>query len=237
MTPEPLSSVIPHPRPIEPLRLVIFDCDGVLVDSEGPAARVCAEEITRIGWPMTANDSMRLFVGCNLSDMLPIIEGHLGHPVPPGWVGILRSRVIEAMAHEAEPMPGAAEVLLATAALGLPYRVASNSSHEEMAVKFARTGLAPLVVGRVHSYRDVARGKPAPDVFLAAAAAEGIPPSACIVVEDSLPGVTAAVAAGMAVLGLDLHGDGAALLAAGARPIRALSDCPALFRTAMLRAA
>ena len=239
MTPQPLSPTPLPPGPLqsEPLRLVIFDCDGVLVDSEGPAARVCAEEITRIGWPMTAGDSMRLFVGCNLSDMLPIIEGHLGHPVPPGWVSTLRSRVIDAMAHEAEPMPGAAELLRATAALGLPYRVASNSSHEEMAVKFARTGLAPLVAGRVHSYRDVARGKPAPDVFLAAAAAEGIPPAACIVVEDSLPGVTAAVAAGMTVLGLDTHGDGAALRAAGARPIHALSECPALFRIAMLPAA
>jgi len=244
VTPQPLSPAALSPAPlppaplrIEPLRLVIFDCDGVLVDSEGPAARVCAEEITRIGWPITAGDSMRLFVGCNLGDMLPIIEGHLGHPVPSDWIGILRNRVIDAMAHEAEPMPGAAEVLRATAALGLPYRVASNSSHEEMAVKFARTGLAPLVAGRLHSYRDVARGKPAPDVFLAAAAAEGIPPAACMVVEDSLPGVAAAVAAGMAVLGLDLHGDGAALRAAGARPIRALSDCPALFRTAMLPAA
>ena len=238
MTSQLLSPTLPsNGQQIEPLRLVIFDCDGVLVDSEGPAARVCAEEITRIGWPITARDSMRLFVGCNLSDMLPIIEGHLGQPVPPDWVGTLRSRVIDAMAHEAEPMPGAAELLHATAALGLPYRVASNSSHEEMAVKFARTGLAPLVVGRLHSYRDVARGKPAPDVFLAAAAAEGIPPAACIVVEDSLPGVTAAVAAGMAVLGLDTHGDGAALRAAGARPIRALSECPALFRIAMLPAA
>ncbi len=238
MTSEPLPPTVPSGlRQIEPLRLVIFDCDGVLVDSEGPAARVCAEEITRIGWPMTARDSMRLFVGCNLSDMLPIIEGHLGHPVPPDWVGTLRSRVIDAMAHEAEPMPGAAELLHATAALGLPYRVASNSSHEEMAVKFARTGLASLVAGRLHSYRDVARGKPAPDVFLAAAAAEGIPPAACIVVEDSLLGVTAAVAAGMQVLGLDTHGDGAALRAAGARPIYTLSECPALFRIAMLPAA
>ena len=220
-----------------PLRLVIWDCDGVLVDSEGPAARVCAAEVSRLGWSITAADSMRLFVGCDLPGILPIIEAQLGRPVPPGWVDGLRRRLIEAMAGEVEPMPGAAETLRATAALGLPYRVASNSSHQEMAVKFARTGLAPLVEGRLHSSEDVPRGKPAPDVYLAAAAAAGVPPDACIVVEDSLPGVAAARSAGMTVLGLDPHGDGAALRAAGARHIRALSDCPALFRAALRVAA
>ena len=218
--------------PQAPLQLVIFDCDGVLVDSEGPAARVCAEEITRIGWPMTAEDSMRLFIGCDLPGMLPIIEAHLGRPVPPGWVDHLRLRMIEALSREVLPMPGAADALRAVAALGLPYRVASNSSHAEMAAKFARTGLAPLVAGRAHSFEDVARGKPAPDVFLAAAAAEGVPPARCIVVEDSVPGVRAAVAADMAVLGLDPHGDGAPLRAAGARPVRSLAECIPLIRAA-----
>ena len=227
----------PQPLTFQALRLVIFDCDGVLVDSEGPAARVCAEEITRIGWPMTADDSMRLFVGCDLPQMLPIIETHLGRKVPPGWMDVLRSRMIQALGQEVEPMPGAADTLRAVAALGLPYRIASNSSHAEMAAKFARTGLAPLVAGRVHSFEDVRRGKPAPDVFLAAAAAEGVPPAVCIVVEDSVPGVRAATAAGMAVLGLDPHGDGAALRALGAHPIRALSECLALFRAAMRAAA
>jgi len=104
-------------------------------------------------------------------------------------------------------------------------------------VKFARTGLAPLVEGRTHSARDVAAGKPAPDVFLAAAAAQGVPAQACIVVEDSLPGIRGALAAGMACIGLDPHGSGAALRAAGAHPVRALSELPALFRTAMRAAA
>jgi beta-phosphoglucomutase-like phosphatase (HAD superfamily) len=115
--------------------------------------------------------------------------------------------------------------------------VASNSSHEEMAVKFARTGLAPLVAGRTHSARDVAAGKPAPDLFLAAAAAEGVAPQACIVVEDSLPGIRGALAAGMTCIGLDPHGPGEALRAAGAHPVRALSELPALFRAAMRAAA
>ena len=221
----------------QPLRLVIWDCDGVLVDSEGPSARVTAAECTRLGWPMTQEEALRLFTGVRLSDMPPLVEAQTGRPVPPGWVEHVRDRLIETLGTDLDPMPGVAEALSATTALGLPYRVASNSSQEEMTAKFARTGLTSLVEGRTHSARDVPRGKPFPDVFLAAAAAEGIPPDACMVVEDSLPGIAAARAAGMAVLGLDPHGDGAALRDAGAIPIRHLSECPALFRAAMRAAA
>ncbi|MGI4946262.1 MAG: HAD family hydrolase [Janthinobacterium lividum] len=221
----------------QPLRLVIWDCDGVLVDSEGPSARVTAAECTRLGWAMTPNEALQLFTGIRLSDMPPLLEAQTGRPVPPGWVEHVRAQLIETLGRDLELMPGAAETLRATSALGLPYRVASNSSHEEMAAKFARTGLTSLVEGRLHSARDVPRGKPAPDVFLAAAAAEGVPPAACIVVEDSFPGIAAACAAGMAVLGLDPHGDGAAARAAGAHPIHSLSECPALFRAAMRAAA
>jgi len=120
-------------------------------------------------------------------------------------------------------IPGAREAVEDVVAAGLPYRVASNSSHDEMTVKFARTGLTALMAGRMHSARDVGVGKPAPDVFLAAALAEGVDPADCLVIEDSVLGVRAAVAAGMPVLGLDLHGDGAALAAAGATPIRSLA--------------
>ena len=226
------------PQPLRPsLRLVIWDCDGVLVDSEGPSARVTAAECTLLGWPMTDAEALRLFTGVRLSDMPPLVEAQTGRPVPSGWVEHVRTRLIETLGTDLDPMPGVAETLRATTALGLPYRVASNSSHEEMTAKFARTGLTPLVEGRTHSARDVPRGKPFPDVFLAAAAAEGVPPAACMVVEDSLPGIAAARAAGMAVLGLDPHGDGAALRDAGATPIRSLSECPALFRAAMRAAA
>ena len=221
----------------EPLGLVIFDCDGVLVDSEGPASRVTAEMLTEAGWPMTTEESMARWMGYTLSDMVPVIEAHLGRALPPGWVGALRDRMIQTLATESTLMPGAREAIDAVRAMGLPFRVASNSSHEEMRVKFARTGLTAVMQGRAHSARDVRAGKPAPDVFLAAAAAEGVAPTACIVVEDSLPGTRGAVAAGMAVIGLDPVGDGAALRAAGAHPIHALSELPPLLRTAMRRAA
>lgn len=219
-----------------PLRLVIFDCDGVLVDSEGPSNRAVAEEITLLGWPMDEAEATRRFIGYQLKDIAPIVEAHLGRPVPPGWVELLRERLVEVLGNEVELMPGIEEVLAAVSALGLPCRVASNSSMSEMRVKFARTGLLPLLA-RAHSAYDVARAKPAPDVFLAAAAAEGVPAEACIVVEDSVPGATGAVAAGMACIGLDAHGDGAELRAVGAHVIHRLSELPPLLRGAMRRAA
>ena len=221
----------------EPLRLVIFDCDGVLVDSEGPSNRLVAEEITALGWPMTTVESCTLFVGRRLTDIPAVIEARLGRPVPDGWVDTLRQKMIAILATEVEAMPGAHDALRATAALGLPYRIASNSSHEEMAVKFARVAMVELVEGRIHSARDVARGKPAPDVFLHAAAAAGVPPAACIVVEDSVPGAQAARAAGMACIGLAPHGDDPGLREAGAVLIRSFSELPALLRAAMAPAA
>ncbi len=221
----------------EPLRLVIFDCDGVLVDSEGPSNRLVAQEITALGWPMTTEQSIALFVGARLSDMPPVIEAKLGHPVPPGWVDRLRYKLIDLLAHEVEAMPGAHDALRATTALGLPYRIASNSSHEEMAVKFERVAMAELVHGRTHSARDVRAGKPAPDLFLYAAAQSGIPPAACLVVEDSVPGAQAARAAGMACVGLAPHGDDPALRAAGAVLIRSLDELPAILRRAQQAAA
>ena len=221
----------------EKLRLVIFDCDGVLVDSEGPSNRLVAREITALGWPMTTEESCALFVGRRLSDIPPVIEARLGHPVPAGWVGQLRDRLIHTLSSELEAMPGAHDALRETTALGLPYRIASNSSHEEMAVKFDRVAMVDLVHGRTHSARDVQAGKPAPDLFLHAAAAEGVPPAACLVIEDSVPGAQAARAAGMACIGLAPHGDDPALREAGAVLIRGLDELPAILRQAMRVAA
>ena len=219
------------------LRLVIFDCDGVLVDSEGPSNRLVAAEITALGLPMTTEESCALFVGRRLSDIPPVIEARLGRAVPAGWVGMLRDKLIQTLSAELAAMPGAHDVLRATTALGLPYRIASNSSHEEMAVKFERVAMVDLVAGRMHSARDVRAGKPAPDLFLHAAAAAGVPPSACLVVEDSVPGAQAARAAGMACIGLAPHGDDPALRAAGAILIHSLAELPAILRQAQRSAA
>ncbi len=212
-----------------PIRLVIFDCDGVLIDSESLSNRIVAEEVTKLGLPMTHAESMATFVGYTLEDMPAIIEPRLGRAVPPGWVDQVRQALIAAFG-DIQTIAGAEAALHAVAALPLPFRVASNSSHEEMAAKFAATGLAPLFDGRRHSALDVSRGKPSPDVFLAAAAAEGVPPAACLVVEDSLPGVRAAVSAGMQVVGLAPGTDGSPLRAAGAEIIHSLAELAPLVR-------
>ena len=212
-----------------PVRLVIFDCDGVLVDSEGPSNRIVAEEITTLGWPITEADSIDLFVGARLADIAPVVEAKLGRPVPDTWVDMLRARLIAAF-DTVPTIPGAHAALQAVTAHGLPFRIASNSSHEEMDAKFHHTGLASLIQGRQHSARDVPHGKPAPDVFLHAAQAEGIPPSACLVIEDSLPGIAAARAAGMRVIGLETHGNAIILRNAGAHPISTLGELPGLLK-------
>jgi HAD superfamily hydrolase (TIGR01509 family) len=216
-----------------PLRLVIFDCDGVLVDSEPVVNRVIAEELTRLGWAMTGEESRRRFLGLNLGTMIPLIESELHRPLPEHWERDMVATLVGVLANEVPLMPGAAEVLAATTRLGLPWRIASNSSHAELRAKLGRNGLADLTAGRLHSHHDVAQGKPAPDLFLAAAAAEAVPPETCLVVEDSVPGVRAAMAAGMMCLGFCPHHDGADLLAGGAVPFHALHELPALLGAAL----
>lgn len=218
-----------------PLELVIFDCDGVLIDSEPLANRVVAAELGALGWIMSPQECDQLFLGMTFYDMCPVIEAHLGRSLPDEWVGALVAKVATAMANEVEAMPGARSVLENLDAVGLAWRVASNSSHLEMQAKFGRTGLLPLVRGRLHSSEDViargGRGKPAPDLFLAAAG--DVPPEACVVIEDSLHGVHAAAAAGMQCLGFSPHDTGEALAAGGAVPFHDLMALPALFEAAL----
>ena len=215
-----------------PLRLVIFDCDGVIVDSEAIANRVAAEMISDLGWKMTGEQAQDNFLGMTLNAMVPIISARIGRPVPRDWLDNLVNTIADAMATQAIAIPGAIEALDGVAALGLPWRIASNSSHQEMQVKFARIGISARVAGRVHSFTDVSHGKPAPDLFLSAAAAEGVDPHHCVVIEDSTTGARAAAAAGMDCLGYLAHGDGAALRATGAVPFRSMFDLPGLIRLA-----
>ena len=225
----------------EPLRLVIFDCDGVLIDSEPLTDRVISAVLGELGWQISPAECHSRFLGLSFYDMVPLVEARLGRPMPYGWVQTLVARLVAVLAAEVETIAGAGEALAATTALGLPWRVASNSSRAEMAAKFGRVGLAGKVDGRLHSLEDLlpngGRGKPAPDVFLAAAAEEGVPAASCIVVEDSVPGARAAKAAGMQCLGFSPSGDGAKLAAEGAAPFHAMRDLPVLFRAAVKRMA
>jgi HAD superfamily hydrolase (TIGR01509 family) len=216
-----------------PLQLVIFDCDGVLVDSEPAARRLLADEAARLGWNLT-EEAAAGFKGLRWSDLQPVFEQATRSSLGSGWPSFMQSRLIAHMAGNITVMPGAADALRATTRLGIPFRVASNSSHAEMAAKFAATGLTNLVSGRLHSARDVRAGKPSPDVFLAAAAAQPADPEACLVIEDSRPGVMAARAAGMTCLAYIPHGDQDDLLALGARPLHDLAALPGLLQAASM---
>ena len=216
-----------------PLRLLIFDCDGVIVDSEPISNRILAEDFSARGWPMTGPQAEHLFVGTTLAEIQPRAEVALGRTLPADWREVVRARIVAAMLEEAVAVPGALAALAGVSALGLPWRVASNSSHDELRAKFARLQLTDRVAGRVHSHRDVARPKPAPDLFLATAAAEGVRPEECLVVEDSVAGASGARAAGMDCLGLDRFGDGAALRAAGAVPFGDMAELPGLVALAL----
>ena len=216
-----------------PSALVIFDCDGVLIDSEPASRRLLAEEATALGWPMQPDDARR-FTGLTWTAIRPEYEAAIGRRLPADWPAVLQARLVALMAAGVPAMLGARAVLEATLAMGLACRIASNSSHEEMAVKFAHAGLSALAAGRTHSARDVARGKPAPDLFLAAAAAERVAPADCLVVEDSAPGVAAAQAAGMRVVAFAPDGLPAGLARAPDFVVGRLAELPGLFRAALL---
>ena len=217
--------------------LVIYDCDGVLIDSEPVANRVCAQEISALGWIMDADESNVRFLGMSISAMVPAIEAHIGGKVPAGWVRHLAARLADTLAIEAVTIDGAEAALRATTALGLDWRIASNSGPEELAAKFACCGLTQLVARRVHSANEViARGglgKPAPDLFLAAAAASGADPARCVVIEDSAAGIKAAVAAGMTCLAYSPHGEHVELTRLGSQPFFSMRELPDLLRAAL----
>jgi len=226
MTPEAFLA-----RRARKLRLVIFDCDGVLVDSEGIANVVTARWISQLGWPVTAHDCDHLFLGMSLDDMMPMIETRVG-AIPAGWRAAMMDDFLLSLGREVIAIEGAVAALDAITAIDLPWRIASNSSHAEMDVKFARIGIAERAQGRIHSFQDVPRGKPAPDLFLATALAEGVDPAACLVIEDSANGARAARAAGMDCLGYAPLGHDIGLLAEGAVPFRSMYDLPALLSAA-----
>ena len=215
-----------------PVKLVIFDCDGVLVDSEPVVNAVVARVLSAEGWAITGEEADRRFLGMTLPDMVPVIEAQLGRKLAPGWTDRLVATIKQAMATETVPIPGGLEALHGVTALGLPWRIASNSSHGELLVKFRCIGASDLVAGRLHSFEDVAQGKPAPDLFLATAAAEGVAPENCVVIEDSTTGARAAAAAGMMCLGFVPHAAPTAMQAAGALPFASMFDVPALIAAA-----
>jgi HAD superfamily hydrolase (TIGR01509 family) len=179
-----------------PLDLVIFDCDGVLVDSERIAVRIDAEVLAELGWPLTEAEIVERFVGRSHEFMVGAIEANLGRPLPPDWEDEFHHRYREAFEAELVPVNGVVEAL---EAISTPACVASSGTHAKIEASLRLVGLYERFAGRIFSAADVTNGKPAPDLFLHAAGSLGVDPGACAVVEDSTYGVEAARAAGMHV--------------------------------------
>ena len=180
------------------IELVIFDCDGVLVDSDRLSLEIQARHITALGVPMTGDDCSREFLGIGMESTLDLIAELIGGPVPAGWLPQLEDEVAEAFRRELQAVDGIADAL---DQIALPTCVASGGSHEKMQLTLGLTGLWDRFDGRIFSASEVPRPKPAPDIFLHAAAESGVDPSGCLVIEDSPFGVDGAKAAGMTCFG------------------------------------
>jgi HAD superfamily hydrolase (TIGR01509 family) len=178
--------------------LVIFDCDGVLVDSERLSIRLDAELLAHLGWPLDEQEIVDRWVGRTEAAMLAEIEEHLGRDVGPEW-DVFAERYVRAFAEELEPVDGVAAAVDAIQATGVATCVASSGGIDKIRRNLGKTGLLDRFDGRLFSGDDVEHGKPAPDLFLHAAAVMGAPPTRTAVIEDSVHGVAAGLAAGMAV--------------------------------------
>jgi HAD superfamily hydrolase (TIGR01509 family) len=197
-------------------RLVIFDCDGVLVDSEPVANRILGQMLREVGLELTQEQIFQNFVGYSLPHCLRIIAGMLGRPPPENFLRDLQARTFAAFKTELRAMPGIELALDALDAARVPFCVASSGDHEKMNTTLGITGLLPRFAGRIFSVTQVAHGKPAPDIYLFAAKQLGVEPASCGVVEDTPPGVKAGVAAGMTVFGFCAFTPAEKLRAAGA---------------------
>ncbi|MGW1501463.1 HAD family hydrolase [Streptomyces mirabilis] len=182
--------------------LVIFDNDGVLVDSEPISNTILAAYLTELGHPTSYEESIRDYMGSAMHRIHELVQERSGQRLPEDFDDVFHGRVFAAFERELQPVPGAVQLLEKLAAGEVPYCVASSGSHERIRVGHRKTGLDRWFdEGRVFSSQDVGRGKPAPDLFLYAAERMGVAPQRCVVVEDSPLGVRAANAAGMDVYG------------------------------------
>jgi len=181
-----------------PIDLIIFDCDGVLVDSEVISCQAHANALTRHGYPITATQVSARFLGRATKQANLEIETELGRKLPEAYHGDLQDELFRAFETDLEAIRGIHDVLdIVTQRVC----VASSGSHQRMQVSLGSTGLYERLTPHIFSSSQVANGKPAPDLFLFAANEMGVPPGRCVVIEDSLAGIAGARAAGMKVLG------------------------------------
>ena len=208
-------------------QLVIFDCDGVLVDSEAISNRVLARMLTDEGLPTTLAQSRRAYQGLLLGDIVARAQEALGHALPDDWAEVYERARDGAFSEDLRPVAHAAEAVQSVRAAGLAVCVASQGRLAKTRLSLGLTGLAPLFdEGALFSAESVPRGKPHPDLFLHAASTMGVDPARCVVVEDTPSGATAGTAAGMRVLGYAADSDEAALRAAGAEILWSMAEVP-----------
>jgi HAD superfamily hydrolase (TIGR01509 family) len=204
--------------------MIIFDCDGVLVDSERIVTRVEAALLGRWGWQVSEAELRLLLKGCAFPEVKRRIEARTPAPLPADWAYELAMATAVAFRAELRAVPGVCEVVAALHARGVPMCVASQSAPSRVQLSLTLCGLDGFFGAHVFTASQVARPKPAPDLFLHAARTLAADPAACTVIEDSPSGVSAAVAAGMRVLGYAGDEDAAALRAAGAHTFTRMSE-------------
>ncbi|MEH2045020.1 HAD family hydrolase [Nostoc sp.] len=205
--------------------LVIFDCDGVLVDSEGLGNRVLVEFVAEFGLAMKLEEAILLFKGCKMADCVAVIEQRLEKKMPQDFVTQFRARTAEAFECELLPVEG---IEAALDKINLPICVASSGPPEKIQLALRVTNLLPRFEGRIFSSYEIGSWKPSPDLFLHAAKSMGFQAPSCTVIEDSILGVRAGVAAGMRVFGYTEQREATLLEASGARVFHSMYQLPCL---------
>ncbi|WP_151632178.1 HAD family hydrolase [Noviherbaspirillum aerium] len=199
--------------------MVAFDCDGVLVDSEPITCGVLADMLNELGWKVSLEDTMRIFVGRLVRDEAATIAANISKPMPSDFYLQFVERRNRALEAGIDPVRGIREAVARLAEREMPFCVASGADRAKMHLTLGQTGLLPWFEKNMFSGMEVPRTKPAPDVYLLAAKTMGIDPSRCVVIEDTPTGIAAGLAAGMTVYGYAERTDPQRLLDAGASKV------------------
>jgi len=206
--------------------LVIFDCDGVVVDSERVVFEVFGSFVRSLGVQLTDAETQEQFLGRTLAECMTIIERLRGEPAPAGALERYTADRDRVLRERVQPVKGIREVL---ETLTIPFCIASSGGYDKMRITLGATRLMPFFEGRLYSATEVARGKPAPDIFLFAAERMGASPARTAVVEDTVNGVLAGRAAGMTVFGfVDLTPPSKLIAAGASRTFEDMRELPAL---------